>query len=53
VEIAWRLGAAHWGRGLATGDFNHPRLPRGHRLCRHVLYRLTQAAWRARAKEFL
>ena len=97
VEIGWRLGAPHWGRGLATeaareclrfafetlaldevvaftvpenarslavmerlgmsrdvnGDFDHPRLQRGHRLCRHVLYRLTQAAWRARACEVL
>ena len=35
------------------GDFDHPRLPRGHRLCRHVLYRLRQAAWRARGGEFL
>lgn len=35
------------------GDFDHPRLPREHRLCRHVLYRLTQPAWRARAPEIL
>jgi ribosomal-protein-alanine N-acetyltransferase len=83
VEIAWRLGAAWWGRGLATEaareclrfafgtlaltevvaftvpanlrsralmerlgmrcdrgeDFEHPRLPAGHPLRRHVLYR--------------
>lgn len=83
VEIGWRLGSAHWGRGYATeaaraalahavdilrldpivsftvpanarsrrvmekigfahdpaGDFNHPRVPPGHPLRRHVLYR--------------
>jgi len=88
MEIAWRLGAAHWGRGFATeaareclrfafetlllgevvsftvpqnarsravmqrlgmthdsrDDFDHPRLPPGHVLCRHVLYRLTRSA---------
>lgn len=27
-------------------DFDHPRLPDGHPLRRHVLYRLTQARWR-------
>jgi RimJ/RimL family protein N-acetyltransferase len=84
VEIGWRLGFEHWGRGLATEgarevmrhafeelgldslvsftvtanvrsrrvmeklgmthdpaeDFDHPRLAEGHRLRRHVLYRL-------------
>jgi RimJ/RimL family protein N-acetyltransferase len=84
VEIAWRLSAAHWGRGLATegaremvrqafdtlhlkelvaftvpanvrsrrvmeklgmtnnvaDDFDHPELPAGHPLRRHVLYRV-------------
>jgi RimJ/RimL family protein N-acetyltransferase len=84
VEIGWRLGAEHWGRGYATeaakacldfgfsqlalreivsftvpanlrsravmervgmrrdagGDFEHPALPEGHRLRRHVLYRV-------------
>ncbi|MET0695753.1 MAG: GNAT family N-acetyltransferase [Propionibacteriaceae bacterium] len=84
VEIAWRLGPAHWGHGYATEaasaaldfgfreqglneivsftvpanlksravmdrlgmqhdpaeDFDHPLLPEGHRLRRHVLYRL-------------
>lgn len=28
-------------------DFDHPRLPVGHALRRHVLYRVTRAAWRA------
>jgi len=83
VEIGWRLGADHWGQGLATegaqavlnygftqleipeivsfttaanlrsirimeklgmvrnpaDDFDHPSLPEGHPLRRHVLYR--------------
>jgi RimJ/RimL family protein N-acetyltransferase len=30
----------------AGGDFDHPRLPPGHALSRHVLYRLTQSAWK-------
>jgi RimJ/RimL family protein N-acetyltransferase len=29
-------------------DFNHPSLASGHRLCRHVLYRLTKVAWQDR-----
>jgi len=28
-------------------DFDHPKLPPGHRLQRHVLYRLQSADWRA------
>lgn len=27
------------------GDFDHPRLPAGHRLSRHVLYRASAEAW--------
>lgn len=27
-------------------DFSHPRLPAGHKLSRHVLYRLSRADWR-------
>lgn len=27
------------------GDFDHPALPEGHRLRRHVLYRLSRARW--------
>jgi ribosomal-protein-alanine N-acetyltransferase len=26
-------------------DFDHPSLPAGHPLCRHVLYRIARAAW--------
>ena len=29
-------------------DFDHPSLPDGHRLRRHVLYRITRSAWEAR-----
>jgi RimJ/RimL family protein N-acetyltransferase len=89
VEIGWRLGQAHWGKGLATEgagvvvshafrvlglrelvsftaetnlrsrrvmdrlgmkrdqaeDFDHPSIDEGHRLRRHVLYRLRRAEW--------
>ncbi|WP_329520608.1 GNAT family N-acetyltransferase [Spirillospora sp. NBC_01491] len=31
----------------AAGAFDHPRLPAGHRLERHVLWRLDAATWRA------
>ncbi len=30
-----------------AGEFEHPRLPAGHLLRTHVLYRLARAAWRA------
>jgi ribosomal-protein-alanine N-acetyltransferase len=30
---------------VADGDFDHPRMPAGHRLRRHVLYRLRCADW--------
>ena len=30
------------------GDFDHPALPEGHPFRRHVLYRITRAAWQAR-----
>lgn len=37
-----RLGMSH----ERSDDFDHPNLPVGHRLCRHVLYRLTSESWR-------
>jgi ribosomal-protein-alanine N-acetyltransferase len=40
-----RIGLAH----DPDGDFDHPLLPEGHRLRRHVLYRITREAWRERA----
>jgi RimJ/RimL family protein N-acetyltransferase len=39
-----RLGMTH----DATDDFDHPKLPEGHPLRRHVLYRLSRDDWRAR-----
>jgi len=89
VEVGWRLGREHWGRGYATeagraaltygfeelgldeivsftsglnepswrvmqrlgmsrdepGDFDHPRVPAGHPLRPHVLYRLSRDDW--------
>lgn len=36
-----RLGMLH----DLDGDFDHPRLPEGHPLRRHVLYRLHRAEW--------
>ena len=33
------------------GDFDHPRLPAGHALQRHVLYRLSAALWQQRRQD--
>jgi len=41
IEVGWRLGMQH----DSDQDFDHPGLPQGHRLQRHVLYRLTQLEW--------
>jgi RimJ/RimL family protein N-acetyltransferase len=54
VEIGWRIHPAHRRRGIAedaarlarlgmaaAGEFDHPRLPEGHPLRRHLLYRVT------------
>ncbi|HMA15550.1 MAG TPA: GNAT family N-acetyltransferase [Kiloniellaceae bacterium] len=38
-----RLGMRH----DPADDFDHPKLPPGHRLRRHLLYRLRSAQWRA------
>lgn len=38
-----RLGMTH----DPADDFDHPRLPMGHRLRRHVLYRLKRPDWEA------
>jgi ribosomal-protein-alanine N-acetyltransferase len=34
----------------ARDDFDHPRLPEGHPMRRHVLYRIRRASWPARAR---
>jgi RimJ/RimL family protein N-acetyltransferase len=39
-----RIGMTH----DPADDFDHPSLPPGHRLRRHVLYRLTRADWAAK-----
>jgi ribosomal-protein-alanine N-acetyltransferase len=31
-------------------DFDHPNLPAGHRLRRHVLYRLSRREWELRGR---
>jgi RimJ/RimL family protein N-acetyltransferase len=38
-RVMEKLGMTH----DAGGDFDHPLLPPGHRLCRHVLYRIRAA----------
>ena len=43
IKVMEKLGMVH-DQG---GDFDHPRLPEGHPLRRHVLYRLDREAWRA------
>ncbi|MGN6451887.1 MAG: GNAT family N-acetyltransferase [Steroidobacteraceae bacterium] len=42
-----RLGMAR----VADGDFDHPRIPAGHRLRRHVLYKLRRVDWQAGARK--
>jgi ribosomal-protein-alanine N-acetyltransferase len=41
-----RLGMTH----DPADDFDHPRLPEGHPLRPHVLYRITRAQWQRRQK---
>ena len=43
-SVMSRLGM----RTTPGDDFDHPRIPPGHRLSRHVLYRLSRADWLAR-----
>ena len=42
-RVMQRIGMTH----DEAGDFDHPRLPDGHRLQRHVLYRIDRAQWEA------
>jgi RimJ/RimL family protein N-acetyltransferase len=42
-RVMRRLGMTH----AARDDFDHPRVPAGHPLCRHVLYRITRDHWRS------
>jgi RimJ/RimL family protein N-acetyltransferase len=43
-RVMERIGMTH----DEADDFDHPRLDPGHRLERHVLYRITRARWEAR-----
>jgi len=40
-RVMEKLGMTH----DAAGDFDHPNLPEGHKLRRHVLYRLSRDDW--------
>jgi RimJ/RimL family protein N-acetyltransferase len=40
-RVTEKLGMTH----NSVDDFDHPRLPDGHTLRRHVLYRLNRSAW--------
>ncbi|MBS7664025.1 GNAT family N-acetyltransferase [Pseudomonas lalucatii] len=42
-RVMQAIGLRHDG----AGDFDHPALPAGHRLRRHVLYRLRRCDWEA------
>lgn len=42
LAVMRRLGMTH----DPADDFDHPRLPEGHRLRRHVLFRLSAGRWR-------
>jgi len=42
-SVVARLGMTH----TAADDFEHPNLPAGHALRRHVLYRLRRTDWKA------
>jgi RimJ/RimL family protein N-acetyltransferase len=42
-RVMERIGMTH----DEADDFDHPRLPDGHPLQRHVLYRITRAQWEA------
>jgi RimJ/RimL family protein N-acetyltransferase len=41
-RVMERLGLRH----DPADDFDHPRLPKGHRLRHHVLYRIDRATWK-------
>lgn len=45
---SWRVMERLGMRRRPEEDFDHPRLPEGHRLRRHVLYRMPREAWEER-----
>jgi RimJ/RimL family protein N-acetyltransferase len=44
---SWRVMERLGMRRAPEDDFDHPRIPEGHRLRRHVLYRMSREAWAA------
>jgi len=42
IAVMERIGMSH----QESDDFDHPKLPEGHSLRRHVLYRITADEWR-------
>lgn len=44
IGVMKKIGLSH----DASGDFDHPRMPAGHPLRPHVLYRLSVGEWRAK-----
>lgn len=44
-EPSWRVMERIGMTRDRAGDFDHPRVPDGHRLKRHILYRLSREAW--------
>ncbi|ADB34858.1 GCN5-related N-acetyltransferase [Kribbella flavida DSM 17836] len=46
-RVMSRIGMTH----DEAGDFDHPRIQPGHRLQRHVLYRITRAQWASTRKD--
>ncbi len=46
-RVMEKLGMVH----DPGGDFDHPRLPEGHALRRHVLYRLDRESWRVQSAQ--
>jgi len=49
VAVMARLGMTR----DPDGDFEHPRIPAGHPISLHVLYRLQRRAWRERARRLI
>lgn len=45
-QRSWRVMQRLGMQRNPADDFDHPALPPGHRLRRHLLYRLSQQAWR-------
>jgi RimJ/RimL family protein N-acetyltransferase len=44
-ERSWKLMEKLGMRRSSEDDFDHPRLPPGHKLARHILYRVKREEW--------